>query len=119
MPYAKVDADNRIIEWSFDRLDGLDVEFSNGEYVNENCVAGSEDFIIKNGKAVYSPTPEKEVKKLKNELEDDDYISSKFFRALITDETVDIQDLIDKYRAEYRTRLEDNNKKVARINELS
>lgn len=119
MPYAKVDADNRIIEWSYEKLDGLDVEFSNGEYVNENCVAGSEDFIVKNGKAVYSPTPEKETNKLKKELKDDDYIASKFFRALIIDENADIQDLIDRYRAEYRTRLENNNKKVDRINELS
>lgn len=119
MAYAKVDQDGRILLWCYDKFADYDVEFSNGEYIDETCVDGVEDFIIKDGKAVCSPTPEKETKKLKDELEDDDYIVSKFFRALLTDDAADIYDLIDQYRAEYGERLKKNNKKVARINELS
>lgn len=55
MPYAKIDSEKRIIEWSYDKLTGLDVEFSNGEYVDEVCTNGVEDFIIENGIAIYSP----------------------------------------------------------------
>lgn len=55
MAYAKVDNNNRIIEWSYDKLDHLNMEFSNGEYVDEVCNNGVQDFIIENGKAVYSP----------------------------------------------------------------
>lgn len=64
MPYAKMDEEGRMVQWSHDRLDGLDVEFSNGEYIDENCVDGLEDFVIENGEAVYRPLPEKEIKTL-------------------------------------------------------
>lgn len=119
MAYAKLDANNRIIFWSHEKHDNDMVEFSNGEYVNETCTDGLEDFVVENGAAVYSPTPEKEIAKLKGDLEEDDYIASKFIRALLTDDSADIYDLIDRYRSEYRTRLEQNNDKVDRINTLS
>ena len=119
MPYAMLDKNNRIVMWSYDKLDNCDVEFSNGDYIDKNCTDGLDDFVIENGKAVYSPTPEKETAKLMSELKEDDYIASKFIRALITEDDIDIQELIARYRSEYRSRLEQNNKKVARINELS
>lgn len=55
MPYAKVNSENRIIEWSYEKLDHLNVEFSNGEYIDEVCTNGVQDFIIENGIAIYSP----------------------------------------------------------------
>lgn len=58
MAFATVDKDNRIIEWSEDHLDGMDIEFQNGDYVNENVVNGSEDFVIIDGIAVFDPRPE-------------------------------------------------------------
>ena len=120
MAYAMLDDQGRIVMWSHDPLDGLDVEFTNGDYIDEMCIDGVEDFIIENGEAVYSPLPEKEVAKLKSELEADDYIVSKFMREWLTsDDDVDLNDLHSKYRAEYGSRMRDNNTKVARINELS
>ena len=77
MPYARLDERNRIIEWSYDKLDGLDVEFSNGDYVNETCVDGLDDFVITGGEAVFDPTPEKRVKHLKKLLADTDYVAAK------------------------------------------
>lgn len=59
MPYAKLDENGRIAEWSYEPMEGLDVEFSNGEYVDEKCINGLDDFRIENGMAVYDPTPEK------------------------------------------------------------
>lgn len=55
MAYARIDSQNRIIGWSYEKLDGFDVEFSNGEYIDEVCTNGVQDFIIEDGKAVYSP----------------------------------------------------------------
>lgn len=57
MAYAKVDENNRIVMWSHTKLDGFDTEFDNGDYVNEKCTNGVQDFIIENGKAVFSPLP--------------------------------------------------------------
>lgn len=57
MAYAKIDENNRIIMWSRTKLDGFNTEFDNGDYVNEKCVDGVQDFIIENGKAVFSPLP--------------------------------------------------------------
>lgn len=86
MPYAQTDEDNRIINWSYEKLDGMDVEFSNGDYVNENCVDGSEDFIIVGGEAIYSPLPEKEIEQLKKKLKDTDYVSAKIAEGAATRE---------------------------------
>lgn len=74
MAYAMVDGDNRIIEWSNEHLDGMDVEFSNGDYIDTNCVNGVEDFKIVDGQAVYDPlerpqTPEERISELEAALE--------------------------------------------------
>lgn len=59
MAYAKVDENNRIVVWSYEHLDGMDTEFSNGEYVDEVCVNGVEDFKIIDGQAVFEPLEQK------------------------------------------------------------
>lgn len=74
MAYAMVDENNRIIEWSYEHLDGMDVEFSNGEYVDTNCVNGVEDFKIVDGQAVFDPlehpqTSEERIAELEAALE--------------------------------------------------
>lgn len=49
MAWASVDDDNRVIEWSYEHLYGMDIEFANGEYIDANCVNGVEDFKIVDG----------------------------------------------------------------------
>lgn len=58
MAYARVDINNRIVEWSDDKLDGFDVEFYNGDYIHVNERNGVKDFVIRNGEAVFEPTDE-------------------------------------------------------------
>lgn len=58
MAYARVDINNRIVEWSDDKLDGFDVEFSNGDYIHVNERNGVQDFVIRDGQAVFEPTDE-------------------------------------------------------------
>lgn len=77
MAYAKLSEDGRILMWSREKIEGYDTEFSNGDYVDEKCVSGLEDFRIEKGKAVYDPKPEKEVAALKARLADTDYIAAK------------------------------------------
>lgn len=86
MPYARTDEGNRIIEWSYDELDGLDVEFSNGDYVNETCIDGLDEFVIEDGMAVYSPKPEKQIARLKQKLADTDYVTAKIAEGSATRE---------------------------------
>lgn len=86
MPYAKLDEDNRIVMWSHDMFDEYDVEFSNGEYVDENCVDGLDDFVVEKGEAVYRPLPHKEVARLKKRLEDTDYVAAKIAEGAATRE---------------------------------
>lgn len=74
MAYAKIDKNNRIVEWSYEHLDGMDVEFSNGEYIDQNIVDGVEDFEIIDGQAVFNPlertpTPEERIAELEAALE--------------------------------------------------
>ena len=61
MAYARVDINNRIVEWSNDKLDGFDVEFSNGDYIHVNERNGVQDFVIRDGEAVFEPTDESTV----------------------------------------------------------
>lgn len=120
MPFAKIDENNRIIAWSNEKFPSFDTEFSNGDYVNTNCVDGVDDFIIEDGKAKFSPKPAKQVNKLKKELEEDDYIASKFLRSLV-DRCYSFEDfmtILDEYRTEYGERVVDNNIKVIKINNL-
>lgn len=89
MPYAFIDSKtNRILEWSEEHLFGFDTFFENGEHVNANCVNGSEDFVIEDGKAVYKPLPENEIAKLKRKLEETDYITAKTVDALASCESI-------------------------------
>ena len=120
MAYAKLDHEGRIEMWSYEHLDGFDVEFDNGEYVNETCVDGLEDFIIENGAAKYAPKPEKQTAYLKKELKEDDYIVSKFLRSLIKEcySMDDLLTILDNYREEYGDRIHKNHDKAARINDL-
>lgn len=58
MAFAMVDSDNRIISWSEEHLDGMDVYFKNGHYIDEKCVNGLNDFLIVDDEAVFQPTEE-------------------------------------------------------------
>lgn len=82
MPYCRLDSEGRMAEWSRDKLDHLDVEFSNGDYVDANCVDGLEDFVIENGEAVFRPLPEKEIARLKGNLQATDWVACKMLDEL-------------------------------------
>lgn len=86
MPYAQLNEEGRMVMWSHDKLDGLDVEFSNGDYVDAECVDGLEDFVIVDGEALYSPKPEKEIASLKKKLENTDYVAVKIAEGAATRE---------------------------------
>ena len=58
MAFAKIDENDRIVNWSKDHLDGFDTEFQNGDYVDEKCVNGVNDFVIRDGVAYFEPTKE-------------------------------------------------------------
>lgn len=119
MPYARLDERNRIVEWCYDKLDGLDVEFDNGEYVDENCIDGLDEFVIENGKAVYSPLPEKQVKRLKQKLADTDYISAKIMDSLAGCESAaDLLAVIMSFNKEYGDKIADRKKWRQEINDL-
>jgi hypothetical protein len=101
MAYAKIDDDNRIVYWSNEPLEGL-VEFSNGDYVNKNCIDGLDDFVIEDGEAVFSPLPEKEIERLKRKLSDTDYVAAKIAEGAATRE--DYAGLIEQ-RQKWRDRI--------------
>lgn len=116
--------DGRIIFWTYD--DDADPEvfetyFSNGDYIDRPEFNHYEpgDWVIKDGIAYENLTSVTEITKLEKELEDDDYIASKFVRALVTcDNITDILGVIINFRQEYGARFAANNEKAARINEL-
>ena len=58
MAFAKIDENGRIVNWSEDHLDDFDTEFQNGDYVDEKCVNGVNDFVIRDGVAYFEPTKE-------------------------------------------------------------
>ena len=58
MAFAKIDENGRIVNWSEDHLDEFDTEFQNGDYVDEKCVNGVNDFVIRDGVAYFEPTKE-------------------------------------------------------------
>ena len=88
MAWARVDEKGRIMEWSREQLDGFEVEFSNGDAVDELCNDGLEDFIIEEGKAVFRPTAAKQAAELKRKLEETDYIASKAFEDIVSAESI-------------------------------
>lgn len=119
MAYAKLDKDNRIVVWSKEYSSELDVEFSNGDYVNETCVNGLDDFIIKNGVAIYSPKPQKEINSLEAKLSDTDYIGNKFMDAVMSATDAEgILAAIAKFNAEYANVIAERQEWRNRINEL-
>ena len=84
------------------KLEGFDAEFSNGDYVNENCVDGHDEFIIEDGVAIYSPLPEKQIVRLKKKLSDTDYIVVKIAEGAATAE--EYADIISQ-RQEWRNEI--------------
>lgn len=102
MAFARVDENNRIIECGITNGVGYNVEFSNMDYVNEMCVDGLDDFVIIDGEAVYSPTAEKQTKKIKSDFENSDYIASKFIDLFIECESLeDMLACMKAYKQEY------------------
>ncbi len=69
MAYAKTDEHGRILAWSEYSLDGFDTEFSNGRYIDETCVNGLQDFVIRDGTAYFEPTEESTREVLRRKLE--------------------------------------------------
>lgn len=119
MAFARLDENNRIIEWCYEKIDGLDVEFSNGEYIDKNCVDGLDEFIIENGQAVYSPQPEKEIARLKEKLSDTDYISSKMNDEIMNcTSIVDILSVTASFKAKYGDIIKQRQEWRNKINEL-
>lgn len=119
MDYAKLDDNNRIIFWCHDKLDDDMVEFANGEYVNETCKEGLDDYIIEDCQAVYSPRPEKEIARLKKLLSETDYITAKAMDALATCTTPSgILTELAAVREKYGDIIEQRKEWRARINEL-
>lgn len=119
MAYAKTDENNRVLMWSYEKLDGFDKEFSNGDYIDEKCTDGLNDFIIENGKAVFSPLPEKEIERLKKKLSDTDYISAKIMDSLVGCSNItDFFSLMTSFHSEYGGKIADRKKWRERINEL-
>lgn len=84
MAYAKLDEDKRIIFWSKVRLDADMIEFANGDYIDETCKDGLEDYVIEDGQAIYQPLPEKEIEALKKKLSDTDYVAAKIAEGAAT-----------------------------------
>lgn len=102
MAYAKVDKNNRIIECAETKGIGYNAEFSNLDYVEKNCVAGLEDFVIVDGEAVYSPTVEKQKETLESDFNKSDYITSKFIDLFIECESLEeMLSCMKSYKEQY------------------
>lgn len=83
MAFAQVDENNRVIIWSYEKLNPDWVEFDNGGFIDENCRNGLGDFVIRDGRAFYKPTAAKQVQELKAKLESTDYITAKALESII------------------------------------
>lgn len=119
MAYAKVDENNRIIECGITNGVGYNAEFSNLDYVNENCTDGLEDFVIVDGEAVYSPTVEKQTAKLESDFKESDYITSKFVDLLIECESVEeMLACMKSYKETYSKEFSDRKNWRTKINKL-
>lgn len=119
MAFARVDDKGRIIEWSRERLDGFEVEFSNGDEVDELCTDGLEDFIIEEGKAVFRPTAAKQVAELKRKLEETDYIASKAIENIIgSKDVVSLLSVLKRLGDEYAETIKQREEWRSIINEL-
>ena len=110
MAWARVDGQGRIMEWSSERIDGFEVEFSNGDDVDELCTDGLEDFIIEEGKAVFRPTAAKQAATLQRKLEQTDYIAAKAFEEIVSAESIaDLLSALAGIRDKYSERIEQRN----------
>lgn len=109
MPYAKLDENNRIQDWCYEKFIGLDVEFFNGEYIDENAKDGVEDFIIIDGMAIYAPSYEKKIAQLKQNLLDTDYNILKIMEGAAT--LSEKADIIAQ-RAEWRREINELEEKI-------
>lgn len=119
MAWARVDEKGRITEWSRERLDGFEVEFSNGDDVDELCTDGLEDFLIEEGKAVFRPTAAKQVEELKRKLEETDYIAAKAIEGIIgAKDVVSLLSTLKRIGEEYAETLKHREEWRASINEL-
>lgn len=119
MAFAQLDENGRIIQWSPDRLDGFDTEFSNGEYIDKNCIDGLDDFTIENGEAIFSPLPEKEIERLKKNLLDTDYIGNELMDSLIGAASMaEILETLASFSKEYGDQVKRRKEWRKRINEL-
>lgn len=119
MAWSRVDDEGRIMEWSTDRIDGFEVEFSNGEEVDELCTDGLEDFIIEEGKAVFRPTAAKQVAVLKRKLEETDYIAAKAIESIIgAKDVISLLSALKRIGDEYSETLKHREEWRASINEL-
>ena len=119
MAWAIVDERGRIMEWSSERLDGFEVEFSNGGEVDELCTDGLEDCIIEEGKAVFRPTAERQVAELKRKLEQTDYIAAKAIESIIgAKDVVSLLSTLKRIGEEYAETIKHREEWRASINEL-
>lgn len=119
MAFARLNDEGRIIEWCRDKLEDMDTEFSNPDYINENCINGIEDFIIENGLAKFSPKPEKEIASLKKNLADTDYITAKVIDSLAScDGVTGILSVLASFKGEYGEKIKKRQEWRERINEL-
>ena len=110
MAWARVDEQGRIMEWSRERLDGFEVEFSNGDDVDELCIDGIEDFLIEESKAVFRPTAAKQAATLQRKLEQTDYIAAKAFEEIVSAESIaDLLSALAGIRDKYAEFIEQRN----------
>ena len=120
MAFAKVGANNRILDYSFTQKPGFDVEFSNPDYVNRAFVGGVDDFIIVNGEAVFSPPAEVQLENTMGVFAHSDYVTSKFIDLLIQCDTVeDILSCIKNYREKYSETFANRESWRNKVNELT
>lgn len=119
MAWAKVDGDGRILEVIEERFPGFDAEFSNFEEFCAECVDGVDDYVVRDGLAVYGPKPEKVVRRCKANLAETDYISAKMCDGLAGCKSLaDIITLLATFGKEYGDVLAQRAEWRARINEL-
>lgn len=119
MAYAKTDADKRIIIWSYEPIGYNAVEFANGDELDADCKNGLEDYVIEGGKAVYRPTRAKQIKELKQKLDETDYIASKAIESIIgSKDVISLISTLKRIGEEYAETLKKREEWRGRINEL-
>lgn len=119
MFWAKTDQEGRVIEWSSEPWAGLDTPFTNGPYIDEACTNGLDDFVIRDGEAVYEPRPERQIERLKQQLLDTDYIGSKMLDELMACDTLaGILSVFSRFTFKYGDIIRQREQWREQINEL-